>query len=114
MFSGMDTAYALAKKYKIKTAWGRRHAGLSPGQVGSMLFPGGALAMATSGNAELLALSGLRSPYSGKIGGIQEGALADLLPLDGDPLANINLVENAAKHLVVIMMDGKIYKNALK
>ena len=37
------------------------------------------LTMATSGNAELLALSGPRNPYPGKLGVIEEGAFADLL-----------------------------------
>jgi len=71
------------------------------------------LAMATSANAELLALSGKRSPYPGKLGRIEEGALADLLLVEGDPLANIKLLEDPGKNFVVIMKDGKIYKNAL-
>ena len=41
------------------------------------------------------------------------GALADLLLVDGDPLAHIKLLENPGKNLVVIMKDGKIYKNTL-
>ena len=43
--------------------------------------------MATADNAELLALSGPRNPYPGKLGVVEEGALADLLLVDGDPLA---------------------------
>jgi hypothetical protein len=41
--------------------------------------------MATANNAELLALSGLRRPCAGKLGVVEEGALADLLLVDGDP-----------------------------
>jgi len=67
--------------------------------------------MATSGNAELLALSGLRSPYVGKLGVVKEGTLADLLLVDGDPIANIKLIENPAKNFLVIMKDGKLFKN---
>jgi imidazolonepropionase-like amidohydrolase len=70
--------------------------------------------MATSVNAELLTLSGLRNPYPGKLGTIQEGALADLLLVDVDPLANIKLIEDPAKNFLVIMKDGKIYKNSTK
>jgi len=70
--------------------------------------------MATSVNAELLALSGLRNPYPGKLGRIEEGALADLLLVDGDPLANIKLLEDPEKNLLVIMKNGKIYKNTVK
>ena len=75
--------------------------------------PAEVLAMATSVNAELLALSGLRNPYPGKLGRIDEGALADLLLVDGDPLANIKMLEDPGKTFVVIMKDGKIYKNTL-
>jgi imidazolonepropionase-like amidohydrolase len=69
--------------------------------------------MATGTNAELLAMSGKRNPYPGKLGVVEEGALADLLLVDGDPIANIRLLDDPAKNLVVIMKDGKIYKNTL-
>ncbi|MBC3215775.1 amidohydrolase family protein, partial [Serratia fonticola] len=71
-----------------------------------------ALAMATGTNAELLALSGRRNPYPGKLGVVKEGALADLLLVDGDPLKNINLVADPA-NFAVIMKDGQVYKNTL-
>ena len=73
--------------------------------------PAEALIMATSTNGELLALSGPRNPYPGKLGVVEEGALADLLLVDGNPLQNIKLVEDPAKNFLVIMKDGKIYKN---
>jgi imidazolonepropionase-like amidohydrolase len=69
--------------------------------------------MATATNAELLTLSGKRNPYPGKLGVVEEGALADLLLVDGDPIANISLIEDPAKNFVVIMKDGKLYKNTL-
>lgn len=69
--------------------------------------------MATGTNAELLAMSGKRNPYPGKLGVVEEGALADLLLVDGDPIADIELLEDPAKNLVVIMKDGRIFKNAL-
>ena len=50
--------------------------------------PAEVLKMATGDNAQLLALSGLRSPYAGKLGVVEEGALADLLLVDGNPLEN--------------------------
>ena len=75
--------------------------------------PAEALVMATSTNAELLALSGLRSPYTGKLGVVEEGALADLLLVDGNPLEDIKLIENPTSNFVVIMKDGKVYKNLL-
>ena len=69
--------------------------------------------MATGTNGELMAMSGKRNPYPGKLGVIEQGAIADLLLVDGDPLANIKLLDDPAKNLVVIMKDGKIYKNTL-
>ena len=34
--------------------------------------------------------------------------------MDGDPLANIDLIGDPAKNFVVIMKDGKVYKNSLR
>jgi imidazolonepropionase-like amidohydrolase len=122
MDSGTDTAYALAKKYKIKTAWGTdvlfdaKLAARQGAQLAKMVrwyTPAEALIMATSTNAELLTLSGPRNPYPGKLGVVEEGALADLLLVEGDPIANIKLIEDPAKNLVVIMKDGKIVKDIL-
>jgi imidazolonepropionase-like amidohydrolase len=70
--------------------------------------------MATSTNAELLALSGKRNPYPGKLGVVEDGALADLLLVEGNPLEDIELIANPEKNFVVIMKDGKVYKNLLE
>jgi imidazolonepropionase-like amidohydrolase len=122
VFAGTDKTIALAKKYKLKTAWGTDIL-FSPRlaqRQGELLVkftrwytPAETLAMATGTNAELLAMSGKRNPYPGKLGVVEEGALADLLLVDGDPIANIRLLDDPAKNLVVIMKDGKIYKNTL-
>ena len=120
--SGTDNAYELSKRYKVKTAWGtdtlfdaklasRQGAQLS--KLTRWYTPAEVLKMATADNAKLLALSGLRSPYEGKLGVVAEGALADLLLVDGDPIANIKLIEDPAKNFVVIMKDGKVHKNSL-
>ena len=69
--------------------------------------------MATSTNAELLALSGKRNPYPGKLGVVEQGALADLLLVDGNPLDDINLIADPGRSFKIIMKDGVIYKNAL-
>jgi len=45
---------------------------------------------------------------------VDVGALADLLLVDGDPIANINLGADPEKSFLVIMKDGKIYKNSLR
>ncbi|SEP67206.1 Imidazolonepropionase [Solimonas aquatica] len=45
-----------------------------------------------------------------KLGQIQEGYLADLLLVAGDPLADLSLMTQAER-LLVIMKDGALYKN---
>jgi imidazolonepropionase-like amidohydrolase len=60
-----------------------------------------------------LAMSGKRNPYPGTLGVVEEGALADILLVDGNPIADITLIENPVKNFVLIMKDGKIYKNTL-
>jgi imidazolonepropionase-like amidohydrolase len=119
---GIPNTYELARKYKLKTAWGTDvlfSAALAK-QQGAILAslarwhtPAEALIMATSTNAELLALSGKRNPYPGKLGVVEQGALADLLLVDGNPLDNINLIADPANNFKVIMKDGTIYKNTL-
>ncbi|CAN1210492.1 amidohydrolase family protein [Tumidithrix helvetica PCC 7403] len=120
--NGTDTAYKLAKKYNLKTAWGTdtlfdaklaTRQGAQLAKLVRWYTPAEILKMATSTNAELLALSGPRNPYPGKLGVVEEGALADLLLVNGDPLTNIKLIEDPAKNFVAIVKDGKIYKNAL-
>jgi imidazolonepropionase-like amidohydrolase len=122
VIAGTDRAYALAKRYKIKTAFGTdvlfdaRLAGRQGAQLAKLVrwhTTGEALKMATGDNGQLLALSGLRSPYPGKLGVVEEGALADLLLVDGNPVENIELISDPARNFVVIMKDGKIFKNSL-
>jgi imidazolonepropionase-like amidohydrolase len=122
VFAGTDNAYKLSRKYKVKTAFGTdilfdaRVAGRQGAQLAKLVrwyTPAEALRMATAENGELMALSGFINPYPGKLGVIEEGALADLILVDGNPLENIKLVEDAATNFVVIMKDGKIYKNTL-
>ena len=122
VFAGNNHAYELAKKHRLKTAWGTDvlfSAALAT-QQGAILAsltqwytPGEALVMATGANGELLQLSGKRNPYPGKVGVVEEGALADLLLVDGDPLADISLVTRPEQSFKVIMKDGVIYKNTL-
>ncbi|BDU73951.1 metal-dependent hydrolase family protein [Mesoterricola silvestris] len=123
MSHGTDTAYALARKYRIKTAWGTdvlfdarlaARQGFQLAKMGRWYPPAEVLAMATRVNAELLALSGPRNPYPGRLGVVEEGALADLLLVEGNPLADLKLVEDADRNFVVIMKDGRIHKDILK
>jgi imidazolonepropionase-like amidohydrolase len=123
VFAGMEAAYRLARKYRLKTAWGTdilfsatlaRRQGELLVKLERWYTPAEALVMATGTNAELLAMSGKRNPYPGKLGVVEEGALADLLLVDGDPVKNIKLIADPAKNFVVIMKDGKIYKNLIR
>ncbi|HAT9088365.1 TPA: amidohydrolase family protein [Legionella pneumophila subsp. pneumophila] len=61
---------------------------------------------ATVVNAELLM-------QKGKLGVISEGAYADLLVVDGNPLVNLNVLLRPDENLKLIMKDGVIYKNEL-
>jgi imidazolonepropionase-like amidohydrolase len=123
VFAGTDVAYRLARKYKLKTAWGTdilfsaalaRRQGELLAKLERWYTPAEALGMATGANAELLALSGKRNPYPGKLGVIEVGALADLILVDGNPIEHLKLIADPAKNFVVIIKDGKIYKNLIR
>jgi imidazolonepropionase-like amidohydrolase len=122
IFAGTDNAYQLAKKYKTKTAFGSdvlfdaRIASRQGAILAKMVrwyTPAEALKMATADNGELMALSGFINPYPSKLGVVEEGALADLLLIDGNPLEYIKLIEDPDKNFLVIMKDGASYKNML-
>lgn len=122
MSAGTDTAYQLAKKYNIKTAWGTdtlfdAHLATRQGAQLAKLVrwytPVEILKMATSVNAELCALSGPRNPYPGKLGVIEAGALADMIVVDGDPLTDIELIARPEEAFRVIVKDGNVMKNTL-
>lgn len=123
MVAGTDTAYMLAKKYNIKTAWGTdtlfdaKLATRQGAQLAKLIrwySPAEILKMATSVNAELCAFSGPRNPYIGKLGVIENDALADMILVDGDPLSDIQLIAQPEKAFLLIMKDGEIFKNTLE
>jgi len=112
-----------AKQYDVKIAWGTDLFGPPAKQAQQPLefvarakffTPVEILKQVTSENAELFKLSGLRHPYrEGPLGVIQEGAYADLVVVNGNPLEDIALLADPKKNLRLIMKDGKIYKNSL-
>ncbi|MBY7731935.1 amidohydrolase family protein [Vibrio splendidus] len=72
-----------------------------------------ALRMATSNCGRLFEMSTYQHPYQeGKLGQIVEGAYADLLIIDGNPLESVACVANTETQKL-IMKDGKVYKNTL-
>ena len=120
VIAGTDNAFKWARKYGVKLAWGTDFL-FDPAQnakqnsdilkLSQWMKPAVILKLVTHDNAQLLALSGLRNPYPGKLGVVQEGALADLLLVDGNPMANLDLLGDPAKNFLVIMKNGKVYKN---
>jgi len=54
-------------------------------------------------NAELLG-------QSGRLGAIREGAAADLLVVDGNPLEDISVLARNGERLLAIMKDGRFHK----
>lgn len=122
IFGHTPGMYGYIKKYGIKVAWGSDilfSAALTPRQnvmlthLANWYTNAETLRAATSVNAELLALSNLRTPYDGKLGVIEAGAFADLLVVDGNPLDDIKLIEDPQKNLSIIMKDGVVHKNTL-
>ncbi|WP_334125301.1 amidohydrolase family protein [Empedobacter brevis] len=123
VLDGQDKVWPLAKKLGVKLAWGTDflfEPELNDEQNSYILrlqkwFTNAEiLKMITQDNGELLQLSGLRSPYPGKLGVIEEQALADLLLVDGNPLKDLSLIANPEKNFLVIIKDGQIYKNTIK
>ncbi|GLS90026.1 hydrolase [Psychromonas marina] len=118
---GTSRNYALAKKMGVKIAFGTDMLfdPIAAGKQGKMVTklkkwftPYEALKMVTSTNAELLMLSGPRNPYQeGPLGVIKEGAYADLILVNGNPLQDLDLIGDAENNFSIIMKDGKIYKN---
>jgi len=120
---GTDHAYKTAKMLGVKMAFGTDIV-WTPGldvKQGKFLAklkrwftPYEALKMATYDNAQLIKMCGPRDPYPGALGVVKEGALADLILVDGNPLQNLDLVADPDNNFVIIMKDGKIYKNTIK
>jgi imidazolonepropionase-like amidohydrolase len=122
VIAGTDRTYKLARKHNIKTAFGtdilfsKKLAQRQGALLASLVrwySPEEILVMATSANAELLQFSGNRNPYPGKLGVVEEGALADLLLVDGNLLEDVGLLSDPEQNLLVIMKDGAIVKNKL-
>ncbi|KUJ83207.1 hydrolase [Ruegeria marisrubri] len=121
--NGTDMAYTTAKEVGVKVAFGTdilfdpalaERQGAFLAKLQRWYTPYEVLKMATSTNAELLALSGPRHPYQqGTLGVIAEGAYADLILVDGNPLEDIDLVADPHGNFDLIMKDGVIYKNTL-
>jgi imidazolonepropionase-like amidohydrolase len=119
LLAGQDAVWPMAKRLGVKLAWGTDFL-FDPALNGEQnayivrlkpwFTPAEILKLVTHDNAQLLALSGPRSPYAGELGVVREGALADLILVRGDPLADIELLADPAANFAVIMKDGVVVK----
>jgi imidazolonepropionase-like amidohydrolase len=116
---GTDRAYELARRHDVKIGWGSdilfdaalaARQGRVLAKMTRWFSPLEVLTMATSTNAELLAMSGPRNPYPGHLGVVEPGALADLLLVDGDPTVNLDVLAEPARTLVAVIKDGVVHR----
>jgi imidazolonepropionase-like amidohydrolase len=117
MVAGTDDAYRLAIKHRVRVAFGTdtlfdaklaARQGAQLAKLTRWYSPAELLQQATARNAELLALSGPRNPYPGRLGVVEEGAIADLILVDGDPVADISLITRPGKSFLAIIKGGQL------
>ncbi|WP_407316821.1 amidohydrolase family protein [Isoptericola halotolerans] len=120
---GTAQVYTWAREYGVKTAWGTdllleprsapRQSAMAA-RLGEFYSNVDALKMLTSGNASLFELARERNTYrAGRLGVIAEGAWADMILVDGDPLDDLSLIGDPDANFVVIVKDGRVVKNSL-
>ncbi|MGE4430179.1 MAG: amidohydrolase family protein [Sphingobium sp.] len=120
---GTARAFELMDRFRIKAAFGTDilfspTGGVSQGRnlvkFARFMSPLAALHKATGAAGELLALSGERAPYPGRLGVIAQGALADLLVVDGDPESDLSWLGTPDDSLRLIMKGGRVFKDLLR
>ncbi|HMP91863.1 MAG TPA: amidohydrolase family protein [Phnomibacter sp.] len=122
VIEGQKKIWGMAKRLGVNTAWGTDF--LFEPELNALqteyllklktwLTNYDILKMVTYDNARLLALSGLRSPYQGKLGMVAPGYLADLILVNGNPLKDIELLGKPNDNFAIIMKDGQIVKEQL-
>ncbi len=119
---GTVRAFEMAKQYSVPLAFGTdilfnpegtSSHGRQLAKFARFMSPLEALHKATGAAGELLAMSGARAPYEGRLGVIAEGALADLLVADADPEAGLDWLDDPDNNLRLIMKGGRVYKDTL-
>jgi imidazolonepropionase-like amidohydrolase len=106
--------YEWAKQYGLPIAFGTDLWGVDARKSQLREFemragldsPAGIIRSATATNADLL-------QQKGRLGTIATGAYADLLVVEGDPLADLHILADPQNNLKLIMKDGVLYKNEL-
>jgi imidazolonepropionase-like amidohydrolase len=119
---GTVRAFELSRKHAVKLAFGTdilfnpagaASQGRQLAKFARFMPPLEALRKATGAAGELLAMSGPRAPYNGRLGVIAPGALADLLVVDGDPEKDLVWLGTPETSLRLIMKGGRVAKTAL-
>ena len=68
----------------------------------------------TSNAARWLAKSGTKNPYrEGPLGVIEVGAYADMILVEGDPLADVAVLADYENTIKVVIKDGEVFQNNL-
>ncbi|MBW3163793.1 metal-dependent hydrolase family protein [Ferrimonas balearica] len=120
---GTDRVIKLAKEIGVRMAWGTdmlfdpataAKQGKFVVKMERWFTPYEVMKMVTSDNAELLQMAGPRNPYpQGQLGVITEGAHADIILVDGNPLEKLDLIADPEQNFDLIMKGGKIFKENL-
>jgi imidazolonepropionase-like amidohydrolase len=124
VYKGMTKTLEHAKNYDLKILWGTDIIGSKEAffetfpkewEIRNEHFtPFEQLQQVTKNNGEMVAMSGPKNPYpEGPLGVIAEGAYADILLVQGNPLENILILRDYKENIHLIMKDGKVYKNEL-
>lgn len=120
-FAGTDRAMRAAKKHGVLIGFGTdllfsyegRKQQLKDLGLRKQWFTSTEIMIQATGNGgKIVGMSGKRNPY-GKVGVIEEGAMADILVYSKNPLKDVSIVEDYENNLKLIIKDGKVYKNTL-
>ncbi|RWR28039.1 amidohydrolase family protein [Sinirhodobacter populi] len=116
---GTVQAFEWAQKHSVNWAFGTdilygggESQARQLAKLARFMSPLEALHRATGAAGQLLALSGARAPYDGRLGVIAEGALADLLVIDGETDSDLSWLADS-DNLRLIMKGGRVVKDSL-
>ena len=114
--AGQDRLMELVRKYGIQIGFGTDFVFGTYPRVNEeftaraeYFSPAEILRQATSESAEVVRLCGKLNRH-GNFGEIREGWRADLILIDGDPFADISVLENPDS-IVFVMKGGEVYKD---
>ena len=119
---GTLRAYDWAGKHGVLTGFGTDilfnpgglpRQGAQLAKLTQFYAPLDALHQATGAAGDILAMSGDRAPYPGAVGVIEEGAMADILVVDGDPAESLDFLSDPDTNLPAIIKGGNFARNRL-